>query len=78
MERNSEVLEMNDLQERERTLAEEVEELRKAMRQLGRALLGEKKGEMLSSKQLLLRMLCVYWPLALVWLYIVYIAFLFR
>ena len=66
------------MQERERTLIEEVEELRKAMRELGRALLGMKKGEMLSSKQLLLRMLCVHWPLALIWLYIVYVAFLFR
>lgn len=66
------------MQQRERTLYEEIEELRKSMRQLGRALLGEKKGETLSSKQLLLRMLCVHWPLALIGLYIAYIAFLFR
>jgi hypothetical protein len=62
------------MQERERTLYEELEQLRKAMRKLGRALLGFKEGEDITYKKLLYK----HWPLIIIWLYIVYLAFVFK
>jgi hypothetical protein len=66
--------ELVDMQERERTFYEEIEELRKAMRKLGRALLGFKEGEDITAKKLLYRL----WPLIVIWLCIVYVAFVFK
>ena len=61
-----------------KTFVEECEELHKQFKKLGRAMLDLKEGETLSYKQFLLRVLRMYWPLIIVWIGFVFMAFIFR